>query len=117
MNNNFSKNLKYLRESKGMSKSDLAKRMKISQSTISRWENNEMGITIGNAYDLANVLNISIADLIGKDLTSEKDFNELNEYDVLFNKYKELTPEDKELIKNIIEMRKKQIDKDLDENP
>ena len=39
-----------------------------------------------------------------------------SEYDVLFSKYKELTPEDKELIKNIIDTRKKQIDKELGED-
>lgn len=64
----FSSNLKYLRETLGISKSDLAKKLNVNQSTISRWENDEMGINLSNAYDLAEYLNISLSDLVGIDL-------------------------------------------------
>lgn len=65
----FAKNLRYLRENKGISKSELSKRINVNQSTISRWENEEMGVTVDNAYDVANYFNISMADLVGKDLS------------------------------------------------
>lgn len=64
----FAKNLKYLRENKGISKSELSKKINVNQSTLSRWENEEMGATVDNALDVANYFNISMADLVGKDL-------------------------------------------------
>jgi len=64
----FAKNLKYLREKLGMSKSSLAKKMGVNQSTITRWEKSEMGITVDNAYDLSLILNVPLPELIGKDL-------------------------------------------------
>ena len=65
----FAKNLKYLRKNKGISKSELSKKINVNQSTLSRWENEEMGATVDNALDVANFFNVSMADLVGKDLT------------------------------------------------
>lgn len=65
----FAKNIKYLRENKGISKSELAKKINVNQSTLSRWENEEMGATVDNALDVANFFNVSMADLVGKDLS------------------------------------------------
>lgn len=110
----FSKNLEYLRKEKGMSRNELADKLNVNQSTISRWENGDMGVTVDNAYDVANFFNISIADLTGKDLTlnNNKQFDEL---ELLFSKNKDiLTDEDKEYMRFIIEKRKREIDKQLD---
>ena len=82
----FSKNLTYLRKLKNISRSELASKINVNQSTISRWENEDMGVTVNNAYDVATFFNISVADLTGKDLTVENDV--YDETDVLFNKYK-----------------------------
>lgn len=71
-NNYFSSNLKYIRESKKMSKTELAKKLNVHQSTISRWENNEMGATIDNAIDVSEALNIPLPELLGIDLRSQK---------------------------------------------
>lgn len=65
----FAKNLKYLREKEGISKSELSKKINVNQSTLSRWENEEMGATVDNALDVAKFFNISMADLVGRDLT------------------------------------------------
>lgn len=110
--NFFSKNLEYLRTKAGISRSELGNKLKVNPSTISRWENEDMGVTVGNAYDVANYFNVSIEDLVGKDLTTnQSDFDEL---ELLFDKNKDiLTDEDKEYIKFIIEKRKKDIDKQL----
>lgn len=110
----FSKNLEYLRKEKGMSRNELADKLNVNQSTISRWENGDMGVTVDNAYDVANFFNISIADLTGKDLTlnNNKQFDEL---ELLFSKNKDiLTDEDKEYMRFIIEKRKREIDKQFD---
>ena len=110
--NFFSKNLEYLRTKAGISRSELGTKLKVNPSTISRWENEDMGVTVGNAYDVANYFNVSIEDLVGKDLrTNQSDFDEL---ELLFDKNKDiLNDEDKEYIKFIIEKRKKDIDKQL----
>lgn len=96
----FSSNLKYLRESLGISKSDLAKKLNVNQSTISRWENDEMGINLSNAYDLAQYLNISLSDLVGINLKNTEippDSNNLQ------NKINTLNEEQQKAIINIID--------------
>lgn len=66
--NNFAKNLKYLRETNNLSKSELADKIGVNASTLSRWENEENGATVDNALDLASYFNITLADLVDKDL-------------------------------------------------
>ena len=112
----FNKNLKYIRQQKGISQQELADKLKIDRSTISRWENDEMDVTVGNALQIADFFNIPMEELTGKDLTVN-DNNSFDELDVLFDKHKNiLTDDDKEYIKFIIEKRKKEIDKELGEN-
>ena len=110
--NFFSKNLEYLRTQKGMTRNELANKLKVNQSTISRWENGDMGITVDKAYDVADFFNVSMSDLTGKDVSLEnKPFDEL---DLLFSKNKDiLTDEDKKYMRFIIEKRKREIDKQL----
>lgn len=111
----FSSNLEYLRKEKGLSRSDLANKLNVNQSTVSRWENGDMGVTVDNAYDVASFFNVSISDLTGKDLSRENNF--FDEVEVLFDKNKNiLTDEDKETIKFLIEKRKREIDKQLGED-
>lgn len=109
----FSKNLKFMRQQRGMSQQELADRLKIDRSTVSRWENDEMDVTVGNAIQVADVLNIPIEDLTAKDMTEnyEQSFDEL---ELLFSKNKDiLTDDDKAYIRFIIEKRRKEIDKEL----
>lgn len=64
----FSKNLKYIREKIGLTKNELAKKMHVSQSTVSRWESGEMGITVEKAYELSLILDVPLPELVGKDI-------------------------------------------------
>ncbi len=110
----FNKNLKFIRQQKGISQQEIADKLKLDRSTISRWENNDMDATVENAIQVADMFNISIADLVGKDLTIDDNNNTFNELELLFDKNKDiLTEDDKEYIKFIIEKRKKEIDKEL----
>ena len=85
MNNYFSSNLKYLRELKGWSQSELARQTKrecdrqlqinpnetikpITQGAIARWEAGENSPSIDSIVILSNVLDIRLPDLIGKNL-------------------------------------------------
>lgn len=86
MSDFFSKNLKYIREKKGLSQTKLAEKIGVNQTTIARWEDDNRVPTIDNAVDVSNVLNIPLPDLLGKDLRLNNDISE-NKYD---NKLKEL---------------------------
>ena len=106
----FNKNLKYLRNLRKISQQDLADKLNVDRSTISRWENEEMEATISNVIQISDILNIPLEDLTGKDLTLQEN-NNLDEFDILFSKHKDiLTDDDKEYIKFIIEKRKREID-------
>lgn len=110
----LNKNIKHLRNCKGISQQDLADKVGIDRSTISRIENNEIETTIDNALKISDVLEVPIADLLNKDLTHDVNYS-FNKFELLFNKHKDiLTDEDKEYITFIIEKRKKEIDKQLD---
>lgn len=69
MDNFFANNLRYIREKRGLSKSQLAEKLNVNQSTITRWENGEMGATVTNAFDISRILNIALPDLLGKNLS------------------------------------------------
>ena len=109
----FSKNLKFLREQKKLSQNKLAELSNVNQTTIARWESEEISPSLDNIYDVADVLNVSIADLTGRDLTEEQpSFDEL---ELLVSKNKDiLTDDDKETIKFVIEKAKRKVDEQLD---
>ena len=110
---NFSKNLKFLREQKKLSQNKLAELSNVNQTTIARWENEEISPSLDNIYDVANVLNVSIADLTGRDLTQEQPIQD--ELELLFSMNRKiLTKDDEEHVRFIIEKRKKEVDKMLD---
>ena len=113
----FNKNLKFIRQQKGISQQELADKLKIDRSTISRWENDEMDITVGNAIQIADFFNIPMEDLTGKDLSTENDNKNFDELEILFNKHKDiLSEDDKETIKFLIEKAKRKVDEQLGED-
>lgn len=116
MKSYFPQNLQFLRKEKNMTQSELAKKIEVDQTTIGRWEDGNREPTVGNVANIASVFNVTIADLLDKDLSSSDNYH-IDELDVLFDKNKEiLTNDDKEYIKFIIEKRKKEIDKELGED-
>ena len=111
MTSYFSSNLEYLRKQRGMSQNKLGELIGVNQTTIARWEKQEMAPSIDNVEEVANVLNVKLPDMLTKDLRINNSFSEL---ELLFDKNKDiLTEDDKEYIKFIIEKRKKEIDKEL----
>lgn len=61
-------NIKFLRTKNGISQQGLADKVGIDRSTVSRIENNEIETTIDNAIKIADALNVSLYDLVSKDL-------------------------------------------------
>lgn len=61
-------NVKYLRTEKKLSQQSLADAIGVDRSTVSRIENGEIETTVDNAIKIANKLNVSLNDLVSKDL-------------------------------------------------
>lgn len=61
-------NIKHLRNIKNISQQNLADKIGVDRSTISRIENGEIETTIDNAIKIADVLDVSLNDLVSKDL-------------------------------------------------
>lgn len=114
MKNIFSKNISYLIDNKFISVQTILQLTgHNSPGLISMWKTGERQIITSDLVKIADYLNISIDDLLNKDL-SNKEYKTLDEFEVLFDKYKDvLTDSDKEHIKFIIEQRQKEIDKEL----
>lgn len=79
MKNYFSKNLRFLREQKKLSQNKLGELANVNQTTIARWENEEMAPSIDNVIELSKIFNIDLADLLGRDLQLNEDRKQLTE--------------------------------------
>lgn len=103
----FGDNLKYLRTIKRISQGQLADKLKINKSTISRWESNEIDPTVSNVIQVANLLGVPVADLVGIDMRFDNVY--VDELEELFLQYKHLlTDDDRDTIRFIIEKRVKE---------
>ncbi|HIQ93625.1 TPA: helix-turn-helix transcriptional regulator [Candidatus Ventrenecus stercoripullorum] len=87
----FSNNLKFLREEKKLSQNKLAELAGVNQTTIARWENEEISPSLDNIYDLANALQVNIATLTDENLLNSK---QLSQTEVLFDKTKDILSDD-----------------------
>lgn len=112
--NNLSKNIKFLRLQKNLTQEDIAKVVGKARSLISAWESDDRDITTEDIIKLSNFFNVSMDDLVGKNLQLNEQNKQFDELDLLFSKNKDiLTDEDKEYMRFIIEKRKREIDKQL----
>ncbi len=74
----FSENLKILRKEKGFSQEQLATRLNIVRQTVSKWEK---GLSVPDAellIQLADVLDVSVSDLLGKKIELSENKDELD---------------------------------------
>lgn len=75
----FNHNLKTLRKQKGMSQEELAARLHVVRQTISKWEK---GLSVPDSallLQLGEVLEVSVATLLGENIPEDKDQNALAE--------------------------------------
>lgn len=75
MKNYFNSNLKFIREQKNMSQNKFAKLLKVNQTTIARWEDENRIPTIDKAIDVSIILNIPLNILVGRDLRMIEDID------------------------------------------
>lgn len=111
INKRVGANIKFKREQYGMSISDLADELDISDGFVGCIERGERGTTVENLIFLASFFSVSLDQLILHNLAEDKlaeDNNESSEeYNLLSNMIKGLTSEEcKFLISVIREMKK-----------
>lgn len=90
MENYFSKNLKYLREKKGLEQQELADDLGVPRSTLSCWETGIRTPKIEQIQEIADYFNVDI-DIISKDYSSGILSNKI---EILFNKTKDILNDD-----------------------
>lgn len=64
----LSANLIYLRKSKKLTQTEFAEQLNYSDKTISKWENGDAVPDVETLYDISKLFNISIDDLLNKNL-------------------------------------------------
>lgn len=74
---NFGEGIYHLRKAYGFSQEEIAEKLQVSRQTISNWENNLATPTIDKAVDLANLFEISLDELVGKQKVVQKESSQL----------------------------------------
>lgn len=67
----FGENLKTLRKQKGFSQEELATRLHVVRQTISKWEKNLSVPDADTLIRLAEILEVSVSELLGKKIENE----------------------------------------------
>ena len=113
MNNYLLSNLKFLREEQGLTQSEVAQKIGKDNTTIAKWESGDRKPTVQDLIKICKVYNTTVIDLFETDYVSMGS-NRLDELDILYERNRELlTEKDRILIKTIIELRLKEIEKEL----
>ena len=99
MSNFFNTNLRFLRENKGLSQNKLANMVGVNQTTIARWESQEIIPSIDNVEDVSKALNVSLPDMLAIDLRIQNDNEQkqtmkFGDVEVTLSKDGEITNED-----------------------
>ncbi|MGL4655181.1 MAG: helix-turn-helix transcriptional regulator [Sarcina sp.] len=76
----FKENLKMLREIHCLTQGDLAKRLKVSRTTVSHWETGLSEPSLSLLIDIANCFNTSVDTILGRTLLNSENKDELSIY-------------------------------------
>jgi len=126
MKNNFSSNFSFLRKQKGYTQEEIGKKLDKDYSSIGKWEKGINSPSMEDAFKVAELFNVDIADILTKDLRFEDNIVENN--DKLFEigdvkiafygdfDYSKASDEEKAILENTIKSIKKNIDKELDKD-
>ena len=68
----FSENLKTLRKQKGFSQEELAARLHVVRQTVSKWEKGQSVPDAGTLIRLAEILDVSVSQLLGEKVENEQ---------------------------------------------
>lgn len=73
MQETFGQRIQRLRKQKGLTQEDIAKRITISPQAVSKWENDASSPDISMIGDLADILGVSVDELLGRETASQED--------------------------------------------
>lgn len=104
--------IKKFRCEKNITQKELAEYLNTTSQTISRYENGILETNQDILFALADYFKISINDFFPPIEGINNTEKSLDQYDILFSKYKDLNEDDKKFIATYIEEKKKQIDKE-----
>ena len=118
-NRMFGDIFKQLRLEKGLSQDRIAEELDVSQPLIAKWESHQSTPAPEMLDYIADYFDVSTDYLIGR--TNDRRYfkqndDSIEDFNLLFNKYKGLSDSDKEFMKNMIIERRKQMDKQLGED-
>ena len=99
------KNLKYLRNQKGISQQKLAAEIGISQQSINKYENHDIEPDISTLISLANYFETTVDFLIGRTDGDkiDSDTQKLLNANRLLSKYMKLSQKEQNCIKTIVD--------------
>lgn len=98
----------WFRAQKNITQAELAEELNVTSQTISRYELGDRKPSQETLFKLAKIFNVNIGEFYPKANEEKK----REEFNIFFNKYKNLSKQDKELIDTIIETRTNQINND-----
>ena len=75
MKNYFNTNLKFIRTQKGLTQEQFSKMLDKDYSTIGKWENGSRTPILEDVVKLSEILNVSVSDLVVKDLRLKESTN------------------------------------------
>lgn len=75
----FGENLKTLRKQKGFSQEELAARLHVTRQTVSKWEKNLSVPNADTLICLAEILEISVSELLGEKIENENTVSDIAE--------------------------------------
>lgn len=118
-NRMFGDIFKQLRLEKNLSQDKIAEELDVSQPLIAKWESHQSTPAPEMLDYIADYFDVSTDYLIGR--TNDRRYfkpndDSIEDFNLLFNKYKGLSDSDKEFMKNMIIERRKQMDKQLGED-
>ena len=105
--NNFSSNLKYLRELNRIDREKLAKALNKDYTTIGKWETGDRTPNVEDSLEICKYFDINLNDLITKNLRLESnvELDETHKLDnIILDKSKKLTDNDKQKLIDIIDI-------------
>ncbi len=73
MSETFGQRIQRLRKQKGLTQEDIAKRITISPQAVSKWENDASSPDITMIGDLADILGVSVDELLGRENASKEE--------------------------------------------
>lgn len=64
--------IKRLRTEKGMTQKDLADKLFVTAQAVSRWENGEVEPSISTVTEMANIFEVTVDEIVGKEVNKEE---------------------------------------------